>query len=97
MSVAHPPIPILDVLKDVIDQVRLDARLSEALDRYAPGDPLAANVAVRWLSRKRAYEVTLKFDAEHLQSHEPLRNSREADAVDGPTALAGGDGAIEQT
>ena len=36
------------------------AAMFEALDAYAPGHE---NVHVRWLSKLRGYEVTLRFDA----------------------------------
>ena len=39
--------------------------MSDALDEYAPGHE---NVHVRWLSQKRGYEVTLRFDA-HTFDH----------------------------
>jgi hypothetical protein len=68
--VVHPPLPILNVLSYVVDHVRDDAALSAALDEYAARNPESDNVAVRWLSKKWGYEVTLRFgnDAlEHMQ------------------------------
>lgn len=62
----HPPISVLDVAEQVVAQVRLSDRLSGALDNYAPGDPYASNVRVRWLSRRRGYEVVLYLDADTL-------------------------------
>ena len=70
MSVTHPPVPILNVLGYVVDHVRDDDALSDALDEYAARNPESDNVAIRWLARKWGYEVTLKFgnDAiEHMQ------------------------------
>lgn len=59
----HPPRPILAVAEEVIEQIRLNERMDAALDAYAPGHE---NVHVRWLSKLRGYEVTLRFDAATL-------------------------------
>ncbi len=59
----HPPRPILDVAEEVLEQVRLDERLSDALDHAAPGHD---NVRVSWLSKLGCYEVVLRFDAAML-------------------------------
>ncbi len=59
----HPPRPILDVAEEVLEQVRLDERLSDALDHAAPGH---VNVRVSWLPKFGCYEVVLRFDAEQL-------------------------------
>ncbi len=71
----HPPRSILAVADEVIEQVRLDERMSDALDAYgATLEPRPDNVNVRWLSRKRGYEVTLRFDAAILDT--PSRSTR---------------------
>lgn len=57
----HPPRSIVEVAEEVLAQVRINDRMSDALDAY-PAD--RENVHVRWLSRLRGYEVTLRFDAE---------------------------------
>lgn len=59
-AIVMPPRSILDVAEEVLTQVRLDDRMDAALDAYAPGHE---NVHVRWLSKLRGYEVTLRFDA----------------------------------
>jgi hypothetical protein len=70
MTVVHAPVPIVNVLAYVIDHIQDDDTLSDALDEYAARNPESDNVAIRWLSKKWGYEVTLKFgnDAiEHMQ------------------------------
>lgn len=57
----HPPRSILEVAEEVLAQVRENTRMSDAIDEYAPGHE---NVHVRWLSKLRGYEVTLRFDAD---------------------------------
>ena len=56
----HPPRPILAVAEEIIEQIRKDDRMDAALDAYAPGHE---NVHVRWLSKLRGYEITLRFGA----------------------------------
>jgi hypothetical protein len=62
-EVAMPPRPILAVAEEVIAQIRKDSRMDAAIDAYAPGHE---NVHVRWLSKLRGYEITIRFDAETL-------------------------------
>lgn len=58
-----PSRSILAVAEEILEQVRQNERMSDALDAY-PAD--RENVHVRWLSRVRGYEVTLRFDAATL-------------------------------
>lgn len=58
--VVHPPRSIIDVAEEVVAQLRQDARMDAALDAYAPGHE---NVHVRWLSKLRGYEITVRLDA----------------------------------
>ncbi len=67
MSVVQPPIPILNVLGYVVDHTRADDALADALDEYAARNPESDNVAIRWLSKKWGYEVTLKFGNDAIQ------------------------------
>jgi len=61
----HPPIPILTVLDEVVSQVRLSDRLSDALDA-TPEDTV--NVEVKWFSKLRQYQVSLRLDAATLEA-----------------------------
>jgi hypothetical protein len=58
-----PPRSILAVAEEIVAQIRENDRMSDALDAY-PAD--RENVHVRWLSKLRGYEVTLRFDAATL-------------------------------
>ena len=59
----HPPRSIIDVANEIVAQIRKDERMDAAIDAYAPGHE---NVHVRWLSRLRGYEVTIRLDAATL-------------------------------
>lgn len=74
-----PPRSILEVAEEVVAQLRENERMSDAIDAYAPGHE---NVHVRWLSKLRGYEVTVRFDEVTFDSDTP--GQRE------PTAIRGG-------
>jgi len=57
----NAPVDLFTVTDFLICLVRLDPNVSRALDGYE-----GENVAARWLSRKRAYEITLRFDADDI-------------------------------
>ena len=59
-----PPIEVMRVLKWVLYLVRQNPTASRALNEYDADNPHGPNVGVRWLPRKRGFEVTLRFDAE---------------------------------
>ena len=61
LLMAHAPITV--VLFEVVDQVRKAAKLSAALDASLDSDSVADNMRARFLARRRAYEITLIFDA----------------------------------
>jgi hypothetical protein len=59
----HSPVPIVTVLGLVLVAVRQHRALSLGLDDYTNRHPDVDNVAIRWLSRREGYEVTLRFGA----------------------------------
>ena len=72
MTVQLPPRSIIAVAEEVLEQVRKNPTMNAALDAYAPGHE---NVHVRWLSKLRGYEVTLRFDAATLDAVSAARET----------------------
>lgn len=65
-----PPEPsLMTTIGRVLIAVRRDGALDAALDTYVARHHGADNVRARFLSQRRAYEVTLILDAEPLHEH----------------------------
>ena len=55
---------LFQVIDEVVALIRADPRLADALDSYPRDGSDSEVIGARWLSRKNAYEITLRFDAE---------------------------------